>query len=592
MQKRIEWLFTTNHPPPDVDWLQKFPPLIAKLLWQRGISSYEQAQAYVHPRLGMLACPFLLCGMQQAVDRLFTAIDNKQRVLIYGDYDVDGVTSIALLHTLLQAYGLQAESFIPIRSLEGYGLSMAGIQRCLQSLQKQNQPQLIVCVDCGTSSHEEIAYLHAKGIEVIVLDHHEPSQAELPQVAALVNPKCQQSREWEYLCAAGVVFKVMHAMLKQRRLPNFELKHYLDLVAVATLADIVPLVHENRILVRYGLQQLGCCRHTGLRYLAKISGIEVNSPGMLAYDNVAGLPRPSSTNVGIRIGPRLNAAGRMDCPTDALALLLADCPRQAEHLAKQLHRHNTQRQHTEANIRREAIQQMLTYPDHHSCPVIVVGSPNWHPGVVGIVASFLMRTYNKPSFVISFGQDGIGKGSGRSVAGISLIEAIQSFSDIIESGGGHAMAAGICLHKDNMQLLRQRFSAWVSDNYQQRINAPCLHVDGELNFDELGLDLLNAYELLEPFGNSNALPVLCTRNVRPTEAPRRMNGGHLKLFLEQQYLQDGHTRRIEKDAIFFGAANYELPDPPWDIAYTIDRNVYRGRLSITIAIQAIRPHQG
>lgn len=569
--------------------MRKYPPLIAKLLWQRGMRSQDQAQAYVHPRLGMLACPFLLDGMQQAVDRLFAAIEQKQRVLIYGDYDVDGVTSIALLHTILKAYGLESQNFIPIRSVEGYGLSMAGIRRCLDACAEQ--PQLIVCVDCGTSSHDEIAYLHAKGIDVIVLDHHEPAQQQLPQVAALVNPKCQPSREWEYLCAAGVVFKVMHAMLKQKRLAGFELKHYLDLVAVATLADIVPLVNENRILVRYGLQQLGYCRHTGLRQLAKISGIEVNSPGVLAYDNLSCLPRPSSTNVGIRIGPRLNAAGRMDCPTDALALLLENCPKEAEILAKRLHRHNVKRQDTEASIRAEAIKKMLAHDDYQSCPVIVVGSEKWHAGVVGIVASFLMRTYNKPCFVISFTKDGIGKGSGRSVAGISLIDAIESFGDIIESGGGHAMAAGICLHKQNMGLLRERFAAWVSSNYQQRINDPCLKIDAELNFDELGAELLNAYELLEPFGNANALPVLCTRNVRPTEAPRRMNGGHLKLFLEQQYQHEGQVKRIEKDAIFFGAANHELPDPPWDIAYTIDRNVYRGRMSITIAIQAIRPHQ-
>lgn len=541
------------------------PPLVRRLLSQRGVSGPEQAQHFIRPKLADLGDPFAMREMDAAVERIFRAADNGEHVCIYGDYDVDGVSSVTLLYTMLRAYGIAASYFIPVRTKEGYGLSEEGIEHALE--QCGCKPALLITVDCGTSSVKEVATLQARGIDVIILDHHESSAQGRPPAVAVVNAKMEKDSPLTYLCSAGVVFKLAHALLKRRRLVDFDLRQYMDLVAVATVADIVPLVGENRLITRYGLRVMERGSNVGLQALTRIAGLK---------------ERLSASQVSFRVGPRINAAGRMDSPMAALELLLEQDPEKADRLARRLDNLNRYRQDTEEQIRNQALEMLpLTHkPDSR---VIVLGSREWHPGVVGIVASMLMRRFNKPAIVISLDENGVGKGSGRSVPGISLVQALQHCADTIVSGGGHEMAAGLVINEDQIDAFREKFDAYARDCTSDEPSLPSLHVDAEVDFQELTLDLLDSYELLEPFGNANPQPVFMSRGVMPTAPPLHLRGNHLRLNLRQGL--------CERYAMYFGGGEVTLPDPPWDIAFTIDRNIWNGREALSISIQDIRPAQ-
>lgn len=542
---------------------RQLPPLVRRLLAQRGVAGRAAAEKYLRPRLADLGDPFALKEMDMAVARIFRALDAGEPICVYGDYDVDGVSSVTLLMAVLEAYGAVPRYFIPIRTREGYGLSEAGLRRCMEEGEK---PGLLITVDCGTSSVDEIEALGREGVDVIVLDHHEAGPHGRPGAIAVVNAKMEAKSPLTYLCSAGVVFKLAHALLKTRRLDHFDLRNFLDIVAIATVADIVPLIDENRLLTRHGLRLLGEGRNPGLKALNEVT----NAP-----------PAPGSSHVSFRIGPRINAAGRMDAPLDAVALLRAGDLPQARELARRLDDYNRLRQSKEEKIRSEAIAMLQRDFSPERDHVIVLGSRTWHPGIVGIVASYLMRLYHKPTFIISLDANGLGKGSGRSVDGVSLVQALQACSEHIVSGGGHDMAAGLVIREEKICDFRQAFDRYVAGHGGRADRQPVLHIDAEVGLPELTLDLLDSYELLEPFGNNNPQPVFMARNVNLSDAPRRLQGNHLRLFLRQGV--------AECDAIYFNGADIALPDPPWDIAFTIDRNVWRGRSSLSISIQDIRP---
>ena len=537
---------------------EEVPRILGRLLAQRGVKK-EEVDRFLRPKLAELTDPFEIPEIDLAVERIFHAIDEKQKVCIYGDYDVDGVSSIAVLRTTLEAYGLSPFSFIPRRSTEGYGLSEKGVERCLK---EGGKPDLLVAVDCGTVSNGAISELGLQGIDTVVVDHHEMGAEGRPDCVALVNPKASDDPR-KYLCAAGVVFKLAHALLKTRPLKKFDLKKVLDLVAVATISDIVPLVEENRLLVRHGLRLLEKTERPGLRALLKLTGTQ---------------GRLSSADIGFRIGPRLNAAGRMNQAEQALATLMTECEDEAMNLAEGLERFNKGRQQLEQEIFAEAMTMLEEREDE---AVIVLGSRSWHAGVVGIVASRLMRMYHKPVFVISIDENGIGKGSGRSIAGISLVAAIESGREHLIAGGGHYMAAGLSIHEDAIPAFRESFVRFVEESCAGEDLSAKVHVDAEVELADLSLDFLASYELLQPFGSANPQPIFMARSVWLTEPPRRLKNNHLRLFLRQGY--------DEKDAIFFGGGARELPDPPWDITFTVDRNVFRGRVSVQISIQNVRP---
>lgn len=545
---------------------KSLPLLVRRLLTQRGISGREEAEHFLRPRLADLGDPFEMQEMELAVERIFRAIDTGEQICIYGDYDVDGVSSVTLLHAILEAYGAGVDCFIPVRTREGYGLSEAGIDHAINRCRRR--PGLLVTVDCGTSSVEEVAELGRRGIDVVILDHHEASVYGRPPAVAVVNAKLEEASTLTYLCSAGVVFKLAHAMLKRRRLMDFDLKNYLDVVAIATVADIVPLVDENRLLTRHGLRVMGQGSNIGLKALNEVTGLR---------------SVPTASYVSFRVGPRINAAGRMDSPQDALDLLMTHDPDRAMQLARSLDAHNHARQQEEEKIRAEATAMLEQHFSPKDDCVIVLGSRTWHPGVVGIVASLLMRRYHKPTFIISLDENGLGKGSGRSIPGISLVQAIHECADTLVSGGGHDMAAGLVIREEMIDVFREKFAAFVREHSGDLPAEPVLHIDAEVTFPELTLDLLDSYELLEPFGNSNPQPVFMSRRVMLTNAPRHLGGNHLRLCLRQG--------TCEYDAMYFNAGKLQLPDPPWDIAFTIDRNVWRGRETLSMSIQDIRPAQ-
>lgn len=536
-----------------------FPPILEHLIRQRGLPAGMDLESYLHPKLKDLADPFRIPEMRPAVERVLRAVDQGEKICIFGDYDVDGVASITLMRRILMAYGLEPRHFIPKRGAEGYGLSHAAIQRCLE---EGERPDLLITVDCGTVSINEAAELRSLGIDLLIVDHHEPIPGERPDCVALVNPKCGE--EFTYLCAAGVVFKLGHALLKTRQ-TNLDLKELIDLVAVATISDIVPMVGENRLLVRHGLRHLPNTLNPGLRALQDVTGMNGSATSM---------------DVGFRIGPRLNAAGRMDVPEDALATLTTDCRRLARDLAQKLDAYNRERQNHENLIRREAIQMLSSDFDPERDPVIVLGSRSWHHGVVGIVASRLMRQFHKPTFVVAIDEDGVGKGSGRSIEGVSLVEAIRACEDDLLAGGGHAMAAGLSIEEGKLARFRENFAAYVLAHTTEDQRRPKLMYDAEISFDQLSLEFLASYDLLQPFGNGNPQPVFIARQVELSRAPLRMKNQHLRFMLRQGY--------HEQDAVFFGGGEHPLPDPPWDVAFTIDRNTFRGRTTLQLIVQDLR----
>ena len=539
-----------------------FPAILEHLIRQRGLPDGLALDDYLNPKLKSLADPFLIPEMAAAVERVLQAVDRREKVCVFGDYDVDGITSITLVRKLLLAYGLDPRFFIPRRGQEGYGLSTAAIRRCMEEGPK---PDLLISVDCGTVSVAEVAALRADGIDVVIVDHHEPLPGQRPPCNALVNPKC--GNDFTYLCAAGVAFKLGHALLKTRP-ADLDLKSVLDLVAVATIADIVPMIGENRLLVRHGLKNLPNTTNTGLRALQHVTGMSGEATAM---------------DVGFRIGPRINAAGRMDAPEKALAILITDDDDEAAMLAGELDGYNRERQSEEIKIRKEALAQLNGF-DPGQEPVIVLGSREWHPGVVGIVASRLMRQYYKPTFVIAIDENGLGKGSGRSIEGVSLVEAIRACETDLEAGGGHAMAAGISVTEEKLDVFRKNFAGFVLANTTPEQRLPRLYYDAELSFSDLSLAFLDSYELLQPFGSQNPQPVFVSRGVELSRAPLRMKNNHLRLTLRQGY--------PEHDAVFFGGGETPLPDPPWDVAFTVDRNTFRGRTNLQLIIQDVKPATG
>ena len=532
---------------------------IARLLLRKGFRCAEEVDAFLRPRLGSLSDPFLLPQMREAVSRILDALQRRERIVLFGDYDVDGVTSLALLAEMLRAYGSAPELFLPLRMEEGYGLSPESIERCLG----QYRPQLLIAVDCGTSSSKEIADLRKRGVDVIVFDHHEPKSA-LPYCIAIVNPKTTESG-FEYLCSVGIVFKLCHALLKTRPLPEFDLKSKLDLVALGTVADIVPLRAENRILVQRGAIEIAHTSRVGLRKLIQVAGVR---PPILPED------------IGYRLGPRLNAAGRLSTAEKSLRLLLTDDDSEATMLAAELDRQNRERQEVEKQIFEVATGKLKERSDATYDAAIVVGARDWHQGVLGIVASRIARRYHRPTIVIGFDENGMGKGSGRSIEGLNLVEALSRCAERLDKFGGHEMAAGLALHEENFDLFADAFRKAAREVLSEEALQPCVRLDHELAFTEIDMDFLRWHEMLQPFGNGNTQPLFLAREVEPVALPRVVNEKHLIFRLRQ-----GNRHRR---AVFFDGVTNPLPPTPWDIAFRIRADEYEGETLVGMQIEAVR----
>ncbi|MFV0416176.1 MAG: single-stranded-DNA-specific exonuclease RecJ [Chthoniobacterales bacterium] len=559
---RLRWILpedTRVALPPDLLEKYKLSPLAASILSRNGLCDCENIERFLSPKLRTLSDPFLLPEMSRAVARIDQALRQREKILLYGDYDVDGVTSLTILARLLLAYGGDVEMFLPSRSEEGYGLSDLGIERCLQNTKNA----LLIAVDCGTNSVEEVKKIRQYDADVIIVDHHEYSGVR-PDCIALVNPKCGE--DFQYLCSAGLAFKLAHALLKNCPLPGFDLKNYLDLVALATLADLVPLIEENRILVRYGLLQLEKSCWPGVAALMRVSGVG---------------PRVSSEDVGFRLGPRINAAGRVGSAYLALQLLMTNDVQEADKIARQLHDQNTERQSIERQVTEEADAWVKDNFNPENDYSIVMGNEQWHEGVLGIVASRVMRLHHRPSLIVSFQNDGSGKGSGRSIEGLSLVEALQHCSDLLEGYGGHEMAAGLTIRRENFEAFQKRFEDVVKKLLDQEMLIPSIQLDAEMPIDCVDFDTLDEQASLEPYGMGNRQPLLFTRALTPSEPPRVLKDKHLRI----AFSCNG-SKRIQ--SIYFNGAQHELPRPPWDVAFRLERNEWNGRVEAQMNIVAIR----
>lgn len=541
---------------------REMPPLLLRLLAHRGLEAEETVRGFLQPRLSELADPFLLPHMREAVERIFLAVEKKESVLLYGDYDVDGVTSITLLTLTLRAYGLKPLSFLPLRMEEGYGLSLDGLARCIE---RHGKPDLLIALDCGTGSVKEADWLRAQGVDCIIVDHHEPTPVK-PDCVALVNPKLNGlDAPFTYLCTVGLVFKLAHALLKTRRAPGFDLKEHLDLVAMGTVADLVPLKEENRALVRKGLERLAETRCIGLRALKDITGLD----GFV-----------QAHHIGFRLGPRLNAAGRLDTAQTALDLLLCEDPQEANEYAELLDLHNRERQEVELTVQREALAMLNGDPSLAAGECIVLGSRGWHPGVVGIVASRIMRDHHRPALMLAFDHHGMGKGSGRSVPGISLVSALDSCRHLLEKGGGHPMAVGVSLVEENLAAFRQAMTDAVRSQVQSDELAPKMHLDAEIRLADLEPRFLDGYTHMEPFGMGNPEPVFLCRRVQPDLPGQVLKEKHWKITLRQG--------RDARPAMWFNAPLKDAPPPPWDVAMKVQRHVWRGQMTWQLMICEVR----
>jgi single-stranded-DNA-specific exonuclease len=532
---------------------------IARLLMRKGFASAEEIENFLRPRLSSLSDPFLLPQMDVAVKRILEALDRHERIVLFGDYDVDGVTSLALLSEMLRAYGLAPDLFLPLRMEEGYGLSRESIERCLAKF----RPQLLIAGDCGTSSVNEVGDLTKRGVDVIVLDHHEP-KAALPD-CVIVNPKTEPNSEFNYFCSVGIVFKLCHALLKTRPVDGFDLKSKLDLVALGTVADIVPLRGENRTFVQHGSREIARSTRPGLRKLMEVSGVR---PPILTED------------IGFRLGPRLNAAGRLSTAEKSLQLLLTQDEGEAAELAEFLDKQNRERQEVEKQIFLAAEEKIASEFESTRDAAIVVSARGWHPGVLGIVASRLSRKYHRPAIVIGFDESGIGKGSGRSIEGFNLVKALDRCAEHLEKFGGHEMAAGLTIREDKIDMFINVFRRAARELLSDDDLQPRLQLDHELELSELNVDLLHWHEMLQPFGNANRQPLFFARKVEPVAPPRVIKEKHLILRLRQ--------RDSQRRAVFFDGAAEQLPSAPWDIAFRIRADNYEGETLVGIQIQALR----
>jgi single-stranded-DNA-specific exonuclease len=533
-------------------------PGLAGVLARIGLVEEGKARQFLFPRLRDLHDPFEIGGIQGAVERIFLAVDRGERVVLYGDYDVDGVTSVALLHRVMRAFGADVQTFLPHRLEEGYGLSEEGVQRCLGL----HSPRLLIALDCGTTAADRISEIQAVGVDVIVVDHHE-AKGRHPDCRAFVNPKTGST--YHYLCTAGLVFKLCHALLRTRRLPDFDFKKYLDLVAIATIADLVPLVDENRTFVQHGLRQLEQTEWLGLRALMRVAGVT---------DPI----RPA--DIGFRIGPRLNAAGRLGVAQDALELLLTEDPGRAFLLARSLDWQNRDRQSVEQRTLEEALQQLANtfVPDRDAA--IVVASRGWHPGVVGIVASRLAKQFYRPTVVIGFDDSGDGKGSGRSVAGLSLVKALEECGDYLRQFGGHDMAAGVQIEFGQLESFSAAFRAAARKILTPDLLRPRLELDAELTGQDITFKFLSCHDMLQPFGIGNPQPLFFIRRAAPACEPRLLKEKHRLLTLRHGgYLLN---------AIHFNGARFPLPEAPWDVAFRLEANHYQSRVQLQLQVEAIR----
>jgi single-stranded-DNA-specific exonuclease len=571
----MRWTYTPR-PAAEVEALSKHAgvsPVLAELLLRAGLADAPTATEFLQPALAALRDPFLLRNLEAAATRLRAAIAARDDIVILGDYDVDGVSSTALLVMILRRFGLNPRFVVPRRSEDGYGLSRSAIDRALEG----GKPRLFIALDCGTNSHDEAAYLRAQGIDVIVIDHHRSRERVLSD-GILINPHVDADESngdaaWRHLCTVGLVFKLVHGLLKQLRAENhpvafrIKLRDHLDLVALGTVADLVPLLGENRILARHGLRILEQTQRPGLRALMEVAGVKP-AQGLNPVD------------ISFRLGPRINASGRLADAALSVELLISDDEQFCTDTARQLDTFNRERQDIERGITEQAEELIETR--FASLPGIVLFHEEWHPGVVGIVAGRVTRKYNRPCVVL--GNEGdMAKGSGRSIDGVNLVEVIGTCCEELTSWGGHPMAVGIALPKKSVEIFRAQFADAVRLHAGSDVTEARLDIAAWLTPEQLNERLMEELDLLHPFGQGNPEPVFGLRGVQFAGRPEVFKEQHFRFSLE-----DGRGRRLQGVAWKLA---HRLPRPgvPIDLAVELKWNHFNGRKLLQLGLIDWRP---
>ncbi len=547
--------------------------IVAELLVRNGIVESEAAGKFLQPTLSTISDPFLLANVEEGVERLLQAIQGKQSLVVLGDYDVDGVCSTTLMVGVLRCFGLKPRYVVPRRMEEGYGLSRTAIDRALEA----GRPDLFIALDCGTNSNVEVAHLRSLGVDVIVVDHHRSKDAPLVD-AILINPHVHESandQTWRHLCTVGLVFKLLHGLLKRLRLDNnavaheLKLKDYLDLVAMGTVADLVPLHGENRIFARHGLRVLAETRRPGLMELMRVAGIKPEQ-GINPVD------------ISFRLGPRINASGRLADAAISVDLLLSEDRIFCQQAAQQLEELNRERQEIERAITERAEQ--LVEKHYTDSRGIVLFDESWHPGVVGIVAGRISRKYHRPAIVL--GNEGeLAKGSGRGVVGVNLVELLAECSSCLESWGGHPMAVGVSMQKSRVEEFRTRFDEVIRRTSGAAVE-PMIDLSGWLDATEVHEQLMGEIDQLHPFGMGNPEPLFGVRAVTLPRAPEIFKEVHFRFSAE-----DSKGRRI--NGVAWKQA-HRLPPPGQrlDLVVQINWNHYNGRKTLQLELHDWRVAQG
>ncbi len=531
------------------------------LLSQRGWKTPEAAERFLKPHLRRLSDPLLVTHLKEAVERTLLAMRRSETILVFGDYDVDGVTATTLLVSILHRFGVLPRYAVPRRQEEGYGLSRPALERILAD----GKPDLLIAVDCGTSSRSEVEWLIEQGVEVIVIDHHQ-ARDSIADAAILVNPHLydEEDAPWRHLCAVGLVFKFVHGMIKVLRAngdalaQEIDLREYLDLVALGTIADLVPLRDENRILARNGLRALKNPSRLGLQALYEVAGLTLGSP-IAPFD------------ISFRLGPRINASGRLDDAQTPIEMLLGSNFQTCRETARELDGFNQERQRIEAAISAEA--EALVEERFAQDPGLVVYAPTWHTGVVGIVASRLVQRFHRPTLVLGDESDVLAKGSGRSISGVDLVQVLAGCSPHLSRWGGHPMAVGVSVECNRIDRLREAFNNAILAHVGGSLPEKVLHLDLVLEPDDLNERLLAELEQLAPFGQANAEPVFALKGVRLRDVGPFGRGEHLRFQLDR-------SPAVPLSGVAWKAAGTPPPaHTPIDIAVRFNWNLWNGRRS-------------
>ncbi len=541
--------------------------MAAALLVRRGITTREEASAFVHPDLKQLHDPMLMLGMKQAEQRLSVAIDRGEKILIYGDYDVDGTTAVALMYRFLSSFYTNIDYYIPNRYTEGYGISFRGVDYA-----QENGCTLIIALDCGIKSADKVEYARIRGIDFIICDHHMPGN-EIPKAVAVLDSKqTDDPYPFKELSGCGVGFKLAQAYAQEHGMPFDSLMPLLELLAMSIASDIVPLVGENRVLAYFGIRQINRNPSVGLQGLLKMNGIENQTINI--------------SDLVYRIGPRLNACGRIESGREAVQLLISDDVLVAQKMAEAIEQFNSQRKELDQDITHEALQQLEADPDNESKHTNVVYGPLWHRGVLGIVASRLTENYYRPTIVLADTDDGLIAGSARSVGGFDIYSAIDSCRDLLTNFGGHMFAAGLSMLPVNLPEFKRRFEEYVAAHITEQQQVPVLRVEDELELCHIDKSFYNVLRHLEPFGPENPHPRFVTRGLINNRYTRRVGklGEHLKLDLTD--------RNLAITGIAFGKgdmATYIQNGNAVDVCYSLEENTYNGITSIQMKVEDIIP---